>query len=148
MRWVRNLLVERVGLRISIELRGPTYEFSILMKIQVSTHLVLTIENERCLNIYLIICIVHEFWTYLGFVCVCVCVWSHNPLCNNFCILVNNKTFHFKKYYEMKQYKINVSWYLHCKYRLKRNLTFFTSRKSSIIDTILNIWGIFQNILA
>ena len=74
----------------------------------------------------------------------CVCVWSHNPLCNNFCILVNNKTFHFKKYYEMKQYKINVSWYLHCKYRLKRNLTFFTSRKSSIIDTILNIWGIFS----
>ena len=47
------------------------YEFSILMKIQVSTHLVLTIENERCLDIYLIICIVHEFWTYLGFVCVC-----------------------------------------------------------------------------
>ena len=97
--------MERVGLRISIELRGPTYEFSILMKIQVSTHLVLPIENEKCLNIYLIICIVHEFSTYVVFYFlflffekyVVFYLLSHNPLCNNCCILVNSKTFHLKK---------------------------------------------------
>ena len=111
--------------------------FLFLMKIQVSTHLVLTIENEKCLSVYLIMWIVYDFWIH-----VTSFLLPHNPLCSNCCILVNNKNFHLKKYYQMKKYKINVSWYLHCKYLLKWNLTFFTSRKSSIIDFILNVWGI------
>ena len=78
--------------------------FLFLMKIQVSTHSVLTIENEKCLSVNLIMCIVYDFWMH-----VTSFLLSHNPLCSNCCILVNNKTFHLKKYYQMKKYKINVS---------------------------------------
>ena len=42
-------------------------DFLFLMKIQVSTHLVLTIENEKCLSVYLIMCIVHDFWIHVAF---------------------------------------------------------------------------------